>query len=217
MNSVPSELIDAAKIDGAGEFRTLFKVVLPMSKAILAVIGLFYAVGYWNTYFLSVLYTPGLETKPIQVLIQQRPPIAATQPTGQDAAAAAAHSPRGWRNRPGRIAQDGRGRVHDGPDRDHVPVHPEALHEGGHHRSHQGLTRRSTGAGSRSASVSRGRRRRLRRCRARPPGVKVQPPNAKGTSRSPAPVLVLLRGLDPNGFDAEVDLSRERPRRGRRR
>jgi putative aldouronate transport system permease protein len=91
MTSVPGELIDAAKIDGAGEFRTLFRVVLPMSKAILAVIGLFYAVGYWNTYFLSVLYTPGLETKPIQVLIQQWL-LTSTGPSGQDAAAAAAIS-----------------------------------------------------------------------------------------------------------------------------
>ncbi|MFG3341345.1 carbohydrate ABC transporter permease [Glycomyces sp. NPDC048151] len=91
MTSVPGELIDAARIDGAGEFRTLFAIVLPMSKAILAVIGLFYAVGYWNTYFLAVLYTPGLETKPIQVLIQQWL-LAATGPQGQDAAAAAAIS-----------------------------------------------------------------------------------------------------------------------------
>lgn len=71
MNSVPGELIDAAKMDGAGEFRTLFKVVLPMSKAIIAVIALFYAVGYWNTYFQAVLYTPGLETQPIQVVLQR--------------------------------------------------------------------------------------------------------------------------------------------------
>jgi putative aldouronate transport system permease protein len=91
MHNVPGELIDAAKIDGAGEFRTLLKVVLPMSKAVLAVIGLFYAVGYWNTYFLAVLYTPGLEIKPIQVLIQQWM-LTTTGATGQDAAAAAAIS-----------------------------------------------------------------------------------------------------------------------------
>ncbi|WP_051815434.1 carbohydrate ABC transporter permease, partial [Glycomyces tenuis] len=90
MTAIPGELIDAARIDGAGEFRTMFKVVLPMSKAILAVIGLFYAVGYWNTYFLAVLYTPGLETKPIQVLIQQWLLTSGGGPTGQDAAAAAA-------------------------------------------------------------------------------------------------------------------------------
>lgn len=91
MNSIPPDLIDAARIDGAGEFRILFSLVLPMSKAILAVIGLFYAVGYWNTYFLGVLYTPGMDTKPIQVLIQQWL-LASTGPSGQDAAAAAAIS-----------------------------------------------------------------------------------------------------------------------------
>lgn len=91
MTSVPPELIDAAKIDGAGEFKILFRIVLPMSKAILAVIGLFYAVGYWNTYFLGVLYTPGMDVKPIQVLIQQWL-LASSGPTGQDAAAAAAIS-----------------------------------------------------------------------------------------------------------------------------
>ena len=92
MNSIPAELIDAAKIDGAGEFRILLSVVLPMSKAILAVIGLFYAVGFWNIYFNAILYTPGLETKPIQVLIQQWLLGAGSGPSGQDAAAAAAIS-----------------------------------------------------------------------------------------------------------------------------
>ncbi|EWS82375.1 ABC transporter permease [Brachybacterium phenoliresistens] len=98
MTSIPGDLIDAAKIDGAGEFKILFSIVLPMSKAILAVIGLFYAVGYWNTYFLGVLYTPGMDVKPIQVLIQQWL-LASSGPTGQDAAAAAAISS-GMKNAP---------------------------------------------------------------------------------------------------------------------
>ena len=71
MNTIPGELLDAARIDGAGEFRILLTIVLPMSKAILAVIALFYAVGYWNIYFSAVLYTPGLETQPIQVVLQR--------------------------------------------------------------------------------------------------------------------------------------------------
>ncbi|THV38579.1 carbohydrate ABC transporter permease [Glycomyces buryatensis] len=71
MNSVPGELIDAAKMDGAGEFRLLFKIVLPMSKAILAVIALFYAVGYWNIYFSAVLYVPAQDVQPIQVVLQR--------------------------------------------------------------------------------------------------------------------------------------------------
>ncbi|MCC3764256.1 carbohydrate ABC transporter permease [Glycomyces sp. TRM65418] len=71
MNSVPGELLDAAKMDGAGEFRTLFKIVLPMSKAILAVIALFYAVMYWNIYFQAVLYIPSQDVQPIQVVLQR--------------------------------------------------------------------------------------------------------------------------------------------------
>ncbi|WP_199033791.1 carbohydrate ABC transporter permease [Glycomyces salinus] len=71
MNSVPTELIDAAKMDGATEFRILFRIVLPMSKAILAVIALFYAVMYWNIYFQAVLYIPGQDTQPIQVVLQR--------------------------------------------------------------------------------------------------------------------------------------------------
>src|SRR5699024_7092661 len=71
MNSVPRELLDAAKMDGAGEFKTLFRAVLPMSKPILAVIALFYAVMYWNIYFQAVLYIPSLDTQPIQVVLQR--------------------------------------------------------------------------------------------------------------------------------------------------
>ncbi len=134
MNSVPGELIDAAKMDGAGEFRILFKIVLPMSKAILAVIALFYAVGYWNIYFQAVLYTPGLETQPIQVVLQRM--LMSTQ-----GMPGARHRPVPVRRgSPDRRAEDGRRGLHDRADRDHVPVHPEALHEGDHHRRHQGLT-----------------------------------------------------------------------------
>jgi putative aldouronate transport system permease protein len=50
------ELIDAAAIDGASEWRTLWSVVLPTSRAVTAVIALFYAVGYWNTFFNALLY-----------------------------------------------------------------------------------------------------------------------------------------------------------------
>ncbi len=49
--SVPEELYEAAKLDGAGDWRVLWSVVLPLSKAALAVVGLFYAVAYWNSWF----------------------------------------------------------------------------------------------------------------------------------------------------------------------
>jgi putative aldouronate transport system permease protein len=57
-SSTSPEMIDAAKIDGAGDWRILWSVVLPTSKAVLAVIAMFYAVGYWNNFFAAQLYLP---------------------------------------------------------------------------------------------------------------------------------------------------------------
>lgn len=53
---IPISLIDAAKIDGAGEVRTFFKIVLPISKPALATVGLFIAFTYWNDWYQSMLY-----------------------------------------------------------------------------------------------------------------------------------------------------------------
>lgn len=55
--SISPSLEESAKIDGASNFRILFKIVIPLSKAALATIGLFFAVTYWNSYFGAVLYT----------------------------------------------------------------------------------------------------------------------------------------------------------------
>jgi putative aldouronate transport system permease protein len=68
--SIPHEIIDSAHIDGASEWRILTKVVLPLSKAVVAVVGLFYAVGYWNAYFNSVLYIDDNDKWPIQRVLQ---------------------------------------------------------------------------------------------------------------------------------------------------
>ena len=54
--SIPEELYEAARLDGAGDWRVLWSVVLPLSKAALAVVGLFYAVAYWNSWFYASLY-----------------------------------------------------------------------------------------------------------------------------------------------------------------
>jgi ABC-type glycerol-3-phosphate transport system permease component len=69
--NLPEELIEAARIDGAGEWRIFLQIVLPLSKPVLAVMGLFYAVGYWNTYFNALLYINDAEKWPIQVVLQQ--------------------------------------------------------------------------------------------------------------------------------------------------
>ena len=47
---VSPALIDAAKVDGCGEMRTLMQIILPISKAVMATVGLMYGVGYWNSY-----------------------------------------------------------------------------------------------------------------------------------------------------------------------
>jgi putative aldouronate transport system permease protein len=54
--SVPEELYEAARLDGASEWLILRRIVLPLSKAALAVVGLFYAVSYWNAWFYASIY-----------------------------------------------------------------------------------------------------------------------------------------------------------------
>jgi len=68
--SIPTELIDSAHIDGASEWQILRLIVLPLSKAAIAVVGLFYAVGYWNAYFNAVLYIDDNDKWPIQRVLQ---------------------------------------------------------------------------------------------------------------------------------------------------
>lgn len=68
---LPQELFESARIDGASEFRIFFSIVLPLSKAVLAVVGLFYAVGYWNSFFNALLYINDTTKWPIQLVLNQ--------------------------------------------------------------------------------------------------------------------------------------------------
>ncbi|MEV0233351.1 ABC transporter permease subunit [Nonomuraea sp. NPDC050786] len=69
-SSTAAELIDAARIDGASDWRILRSVVLPTSRAVTAVIALFYAVGYWNSFFNVMLYMPTESEKwPLQYVL----------------------------------------------------------------------------------------------------------------------------------------------------
>ncbi|WP_246186847.1 carbohydrate ABC transporter permease [Microlunatus speluncae] len=67
---VPKEIIEAARIDGAGEFRILTTIMVPLSKAALAVIALFNAVSYWNAFFNAVLYINSTEKWPLQLVLR---------------------------------------------------------------------------------------------------------------------------------------------------
>ena len=69
-SSIPGELIEAARIDGCSELRTLFSVVLPLSKAVLSVVTLYYAVAHWNNYFSSMLYLRDASKQPLQLVLR---------------------------------------------------------------------------------------------------------------------------------------------------
>ncbi|MGO2542311.1 MAG: carbohydrate ABC transporter permease [Specibacter sp.] len=68
--NIPTELIEAARIDGASDFMILRKVVLPLSKAVIAVVGLFYAVGFWNAFFNAMLYINDQTLYPVQLVLR---------------------------------------------------------------------------------------------------------------------------------------------------
>ncbi|MCX4697577.1 carbohydrate ABC transporter permease [Streptomyces sp. NBC_01373] len=87
---ISPELTDSARIDGAGDWRILWTIVMPLSRAVLAVIALFYAVGYWSAWFNASIYLTDQDMMPLQnVMIQlvqkqERPVGLATQiNTGQ--------------------------------------------------------------------------------------------------------------------------------------
>ena len=68
--SLPKDLFEAATLDGCGDFGLLFRIVLPLSKGVLAVVGLFYAVGYWNAFFNAMLYMDS-SNWPLSMILRQ--------------------------------------------------------------------------------------------------------------------------------------------------
>ncbi|MBU5441231.1 carbohydrate ABC transporter permease [Paenibacillus sp. MSJ-34] len=68
---VPEGLEEAAKMEGASNWRVLFSIILPISTPVLATIGLFYAVGYWNNYFHPLLFISKPELKPLQLYLME--------------------------------------------------------------------------------------------------------------------------------------------------
>ncbi|MCM1065249.1 MAG: carbohydrate ABC transporter permease [Eubacterium sp.] len=72
IRSIPESLIDAAKIDGCGEFRTLVQVVVPLIKPALATVGLFIALAYWNDWYNAMLYINSEEKYPLQYFLYQQ-------------------------------------------------------------------------------------------------------------------------------------------------
>jgi putative aldouronate transport system permease protein len=69
MRSVPDSLIESAKIDGAGDFFIYIKIVMPLSKAVLATVGLFLALQYWNDWYSASLFIKESSLWPLQFLL----------------------------------------------------------------------------------------------------------------------------------------------------
>ena len=67
--SIPDSLVESAKMDGASELRILTSIIVPLSKPLLAIISLFAAVMFWNSYFPALLYLPNPKLQPVQVFL----------------------------------------------------------------------------------------------------------------------------------------------------
>lgn len=69
--NLPQELLDSARVDGASEWQILWRIVMPLSKAVVAVIALFYGVAYWNDFFHAMIYLNDTEKWPVQLVLRQ--------------------------------------------------------------------------------------------------------------------------------------------------
>lgn len=81
-NSIPEELYESAQLDGCGNITMLFKIVLPLSKAIIAVLILYYAVNIWNSYFDALIYLKDVEKQPLQIVLRNILLIGQTEQLG---------------------------------------------------------------------------------------------------------------------------------------
>ena len=71
VNSIPGELLEASQIDGCSDVRYFLSIVLPLSKAIIAVECLFYAVGHWNAYFNAMIYLNDSNLYPLTIFLRE--------------------------------------------------------------------------------------------------------------------------------------------------
>ena len=69
-STIPDALFEAATIDGCGEIKFFFRIVLPLSAPILAVLALYYGVGHWNSYFNAMIYLKSPDLYPLQIILR---------------------------------------------------------------------------------------------------------------------------------------------------
>lgn len=71
MEGIPESLSESARIDGASDFQIFIQIFIPLCKPVLATVGLFFAVGYWNTYFSGIMYITDEKLKPLQTFLYE--------------------------------------------------------------------------------------------------------------------------------------------------
>lgn len=69
-NSIPKEMIEAAEIDGASQWTTFIKIVVPLSRSIMAVMVVFSMVAYWNDWFTAMIYLPDQAKAPLPLVLR---------------------------------------------------------------------------------------------------------------------------------------------------
>lgn len=71
MSEIPDSMEESARIDGANDLQILFRIVIPLSQAVMAVMVLFYAVGHWNSWFNAMLYLRSRDRFPLQLVLRE--------------------------------------------------------------------------------------------------------------------------------------------------
>ena len=70
-SNITDDLTGAAEIDGCGQIRFFFSIALPLTKALIAILALYYMVGYWNSYFNAVMYLKSASKQPLQLVLRE--------------------------------------------------------------------------------------------------------------------------------------------------
>ena len=83
-NSIPKEMYESAMIDGSGDIRTLWSIVLPLSTSIISVLILYYAVDYWNAYFNALIYLNNEKLYPLQIILRNILRVGQTEQMGSN-------------------------------------------------------------------------------------------------------------------------------------
>lgn len=71
MDDIPESMMESARLDGANDIKIVMRIIIGVSKPIIAVLILFNAVGYWNTYFNALLYLPSTKLQPLQIYLNK--------------------------------------------------------------------------------------------------------------------------------------------------